>query len=355
MTATDIAYLRKIKGGLSAVTDANKDAIKDSLSQHIDTLKEIKQEDDGVKFSGLKNMESNQALRLMRTNVVVYKDSNGMYIPLEVKSSRKIDIVPEMYRDEHFKDAMNYVPKTKDALIKKIKNKIQNSDEIKRELKAEGWSMTKVFKLSSLGEQNDVLKKFGIYDIDNILENFNVEKQHTFRLKKIELNDKWPEDNITKNIQKQYEELKLKLMSESSASEVFALSKKILNEIEIVLENNPLDSLMKKDKRVVDFFNVGNKEVLIPKEEIGEMNFNPAYHESIITRSAAIEVVKKYNLQEKYPIKEEDNLSIFLPASNVEDLKFGLMDYLTYQVNMKNEYKMMMQASEKDNKPTMGY
>lgn len=352
ITASDIAYLRKIKSGLSAVTDANKDALKDSLLPHMDILKEIKEGNEGVKFSGLNSMESNQALRLMSTNLVIYKDGNNMYIPLGIKKSQNIEIVPEMYKDEHFRDVMEYAPKSKDFMIDNIKEKIKNSDEIKRSLKAEGWSMTKIFKIPSMKEQSEILKNFGIYDLENILENFHIKKQSTYRLKKLELENSWVSDNITKNIQRQYEELKIMLMSELSASEVLSSSKRILDEVESVLNNNPLDEVMKFDKRVVDFFNIGSKEILIPREEIGDLNFIPSYHERIISKANAIKIVKNNNLEGRYPIAEKDTISVFLPSSNIEQLKFGLMDYLTYQVNMKNEYKMMMQENEKTIAPT---
>jgi len=358
MKSSDIAFLRQIAAGLSAVEEINKNAVKLSLEKHIDTFREVlnDKENTGVGFKGLSSMNKNQVLKLANTKMLIFKDSNDFYVPFEISTIEKIKIVPKMLRDENFSDAITYVGKTKDELQGAIKNKIKNSESIKEAIKIANLSMTKIFNMKTIEEKNNILKLVGINDFEKILEHYDIQKSLNFRVTKEDYQDEWITDNITKIIKEEYQDLKNLLMSNPSAIEVFAETKKLLKEIDGVYNNYELDKMVNNED-VTSFFNVGNREILVLKESVSNANYDPLYHNITIKKQDALSVIKEKKLEEEYPIEQKEEIKIFQPANTIDDLKFGLLEYLSYQAEMKNDFKMMKQAEflEKQQKTKRGY
>ena len=349
MEVSDIAYLKQINSGLTAVGDANKKLLNGFFTEHIDTFKElIKSKKKGVDFAKLNTMQPHQAIRLKDSKIIIYKDDANMLIPLEIAKKSDIKVTEAMQHDEKFNDAILYKPKTKTDLIKGIKEIFKSTAGLAKELKSHELSMTKIFQLQSLEEQNEILKRFDFYALDNMLKHFNITTTIDYKNTQEPYTQKWLTDPLTRQIQKEYEGIKRHLLAgTASASEMFAMTKKLSKEIEKIEESYDLDALYKNDPEASKFFTPSSKELLTPKEPVQERNFNSLYHTLDIDKKIAKEIIKENNLENTYPITVKESIKLFQPAASGENLAFVLSEYINYQKTMKNDYKVMKESQER--------
>lgn len=344
MTVSDIAYLRQINAGLKAVKDANKDAIKNSMLPNMEIFKKIKKGNDEVHFSGLYGLQPNQAVKLAGSSIIIYKDTKNMFIPIELKKRNRVINHEPLLHDSMFSDAIKYKAKSKKELIDSIKNSMRDTIGLVKELKANNLSITKIFNLSSVEEQNDILTSFGEYGMKNILDNFDVISSKKYRVTKELYLQEWIKDPLTKHLQEEYEQIKRLLINKASVSEVLEATARLNKEVSTILDNNPLEFLYNSEPNSNLYFTESNIQEFSLKKEIVNSTYNDAFHNILIDNKKATFIIQKNSLEEIYPIETKDTIAIYAPASSVEKLQFSLLDYLRYQAEMKNEFKIMRDA-----------